>query len=79
MNIKNRVTKLENKGRGGDVQIRVFILNGDGSAYSTDAAGKRTEYTAAEYERLARECEASGETVINVQYASHALGEGKVS
>lgn len=76
MKLKNRVSNLEKK-RGGDIQIRVFYVNHDGSAYARDAAGNRTEYTAAEFERLARECEARGDAVLLVRYASDVLGEGE--
>lgn len=74
MTIKNRLAKLEKK-RGGEIQIRVFYVNHDGSAYARDAAGNRTEYTAAEFEQHTRECEARGETVLLVRYASDVIAE----
>jgi len=66
MNLKSRLAQLE-KQKPADVQIRVFIVDDDGSAYSTDAAGKRTDYTAAQFEQHRRDCDARGELVILVE------------
>ena len=71
MNAKQRVRQLEKQSSAaGGCVICVFILNPDGSAFTSDAAGKRTEYTAAEYAELQRQSAARGENIIHVIPAS---------
>jgi len=71
MTAKQRIKKLEKKNSAaGDCVIRVFILNDDGSAFTSDAAGNRTEYTAAEYADLQKQSAAQGVKIIQVMPAS---------
>lgn len=67
MNAKQRITQLEKrKAASGDTSIQVFILNEDGGALTSDAAGNTKEYTAAEYAEHLKQCAARGEEIIHV-------------
>jgi hypothetical protein len=72
MTAKQRIKNLEKTSGavGGDNTFRVFIVTPDGGAWTSDAAGKRTEYTAAEYAELQKQSVARGDNIIRVIPAS---------
>ena len=77
MNAKQRIKQLEKtSAASGDVLVRVFITTEDGGAWTSDAAGKRTHYAAAEYAELVKQSEACGVKVINVIPASKDTRDG---
>ena len=77
MNAKTRIAQLERrKAASNDILIRVFITSEDGGAWTSDAAGNRTQYTAAEYAELMKESEARGGKIISVKRASQAIRDG---
>ena len=71
MNLETKIKKLEDrKAASSDFLVRVFFTTEDGGAWTSDAAGNRTHYTAAEYAELMKQSEARGVKVINVIPAS---------
>lgn len=64
---KSRLAKLEKqKAASGEGKIKIFIRNEDGGAFTSNAAGNETKYTAAEYADLQKQWRAHGDKVIRV-------------